>query len=205
MAGSSRLQPQRLLVRVAPVRAGPRDVPSTRRWHRSQRRACLRPARGRLRHPGALPVGAARQLQLERVSGRRRRRGSRALRALEPVDHPRRGDPAALQRRGRRLSYSLEPQFPADTIDALQNIPWNWSSGELSAIVVGPDGARVDLGTAAFVAKSGNGPTTKKTSFTAWQPQMYGRYTVTATGWIDDAFGRRYAAAARTASGSRSG
>ena len=65
-------------------------------------------------------------------------------------------------------------------------------SGELSAIVVGPDGSRVDLGTAKFVAKSGNGPTTKKTSFTAWKPHMYGRYTVTATGWIDDAFGRRY-------------
>ena len=93
---------------------------------------------------------------------------------------------------GARLSYSLEPQFPADTIDVLQNIAWNWSSGELSAIVIGPDGSRVDLGTAAFVAKSGNGPTTKKTSFTAWQPHMYGRYTVTATGWIDDAFGRRY-------------
>ena len=28
---------------------------------------------------------------------------------------------------GSRLSYSLEPQFPADTIDALQNIPWNWT------------------------------------------------------------------------------
>ena len=93
---------------------------------------------------------------------------------------------------GARLSYSLEPQFPADTIDALQNIAWNWSSGELSAIVIGPDGSRVDLGTAAFVAKSGNGPTTKKTSFTAWKPHMYGRYTVTATGWIADASGRRY-------------
>jgi len=93
---------------------------------------------------------------------------------------------------GARLSYSLEPQFPADTIDALQNIAWNWSSGEMSAVVVGPDGSRVDLGTAAFVAKSGNGPTTKKASLTAWQPHMYGRYTVTATGWIDDAFGRRY-------------
>jgi Zn-dependent metalloprotease len=93
---------------------------------------------------------------------------------------------------GARLSYSLEPQFPADTIDALQNIAWNWSSGALSAVVVGPDGSRVDLGTAAFVAKSGNGPTTRKTSFTAWQPHMYGRYTVTATGWIEDGFGRTY-------------
>jgi Zn-dependent metalloprotease len=93
---------------------------------------------------------------------------------------------------GSRLSYSLEPQFPADSIDALQNIAWNWSSGELSLKVVGPDGSRVDLGTAPFVAKSGNGPTTKKTAFTAWQPHMYGRYTVTATGWIQDAQGRRY-------------
>ena len=93
---------------------------------------------------------------------------------------------------GARLSYSLEPQFPVDTIDALQNIAWNWGSGGMSAVVVGPDGSRVDLGTAAFVAKSGNGPTTKKTSLTAWQPHMYGRYTVTVVGWIEDAFGRRY-------------
>ena len=93
---------------------------------------------------------------------------------------------------GARLTYSLEPQFPADSIDALQNIAWNWGSGELSVKVVGPDGSRVDLGTASFVAKSGNGPTTKKAAFTAWQPHMYGRYTVTATGWIQDAYGRRY-------------
>ncbi len=93
---------------------------------------------------------------------------------------------------GTRLSYSLEPQFPADTIDALQNIPWNWSSGELSVAISGPDGARINLGTAKFVAKSGNGPTTKNAAFTAWKPYMYGRYTVTATGWIEDGSGRRY-------------
>ena len=93
---------------------------------------------------------------------------------------------------GSRVSYSLEPQFPADTIDALQNIAWDWSSGELSVNVVGPDGSRIDLGTAPFVAKSGNGPTTKKAALTAWKPHMYGRYTVTATGWIRDAAGRRY-------------
>ena len=28
---------------------------------------------------------------------------------------------------GARLSYSLEPQFPADTIDAVQNIAWDWA------------------------------------------------------------------------------
>ena len=93
---------------------------------------------------------------------------------------------------GSRLSYSLEPQFPADTIDALQNVAWNWSSGELSVTITAPDGARIGLGTARFVAKSGNGPTTKQPSFTAWQPHVYGRYTVTATGWIEDMDGRRY-------------
>jgi len=93
---------------------------------------------------------------------------------------------------GSRLSYSLEPQFPADTIDALQNIAWNWSSGELSVTITAPDGARIDLGTARFAAKSGNGPTTKRSSFTAWQPHVYGRYTVSAAGWIEDMDGRRY-------------
>jgi Zn-dependent metalloprotease len=93
---------------------------------------------------------------------------------------------------GTKLSYSLEPQFPADTIDALQNIPWSWNSGELSVVISGPDGARIDLGTAKFAAKSGNGPTTKNAAFTAWKPYMYGRYTVTATGWIEDTSGRRY-------------
>ena len=93
---------------------------------------------------------------------------------------------------GTVISYSLEPQFPADTIDTLQNIPWNWSSGELSVTIAGPDGAKINLGTAKFVAKSGNGPTTKNTAFTAWKPYMYGRYTVTATGWIADTSGQRY-------------
>ncbi len=93
---------------------------------------------------------------------------------------------------GARLTYSLEPRFPTDSIDTLQNVAWDWGSGELSVKVVGPDGSRVDLGTAPFVASTGSGPTTKKTAFTAWQPHMYGRYTVTATGWIQDAYGRRY-------------
>ncbi len=93
---------------------------------------------------------------------------------------------------GNRYSYTLEPVFPTDTIDALQNIPWNFASGEYSVRVTGPDGSTVDLGTAPFVAKSGNGPTTRKSTFTAWRPQAYGRYTVTATGWIADVTGRRY-------------
>ncbi|MCX6549411.1 MAG: M4 family metallopeptidase [Acidobacteria bacterium] len=93
---------------------------------------------------------------------------------------------------GSQLSYSLEPQFPADTIDPYQNLPWNWSSGEYTVRIAGPDGSLVTLGPAKFAAKSGNGPTTKNTSFTSWKPQRYGRYTVTATGWIEDETGRRY-------------
>ncbi len=50
----------------------------------------------------------------------------------------------------------------------------------------------VNLGTAPVVAKSGNGPTTKKSAFTSWRPQAYGRYTVTTTGWVADQSGRRY-------------
>jgi Zn-dependent metalloprotease len=93
---------------------------------------------------------------------------------------------------GNALSYSLEPQFPADTIDPQQNIPWDWTRGQISVRIAGPDRSVVDLGTAAFVAKGTNGPTTKQSAFTAWKPQAYGRFTVTATGWIADTQGRRY-------------
>ena len=92
-----------------------------------------------------------------------------------------------------RLSYSLEPQFPADGIDAYQNVAWNYASGEWSVKVSGPDGSTVDFGTSRFVVKSsGTGPTTKVAALTAWKPQAYGRYVVTATGWIQDQQGRRY-------------
>lgn len=93
---------------------------------------------------------------------------------------------------GKRLSYSLEPQFPADTIDALQNIEWDWTAGELSVQVAGPDGRVTNLGTAAFTKKTGNGPTTGYAPFTTWRPEAYGAYTVTAIGWIRDVSGRRY-------------
>lgn len=93
---------------------------------------------------------------------------------------------------GNRPSYSLEPQFPADTIDANQNMAWDWTRGALSVTVTDPDGIRADLGTTAFVGKSGNGPTTRSAALTAWKPQKYGRYTVTARGWITDIAGRRY-------------
>ncbi len=91
-----------------------------------------------------------------------------------------------------KLSYSLEPTFPVDTIDAFTNIPWNYASGEYSVQVTGPDGRTQDLGTAAFVEKKGFGPTTKNPAFTAWKPQQYGRYIVRAAGWIMDQWGNRY-------------
>ncbi len=93
---------------------------------------------------------------------------------------------------GKSLTYSLEPQFPADTIDPNQNIAWKWDAGELTVQVLAPDGAVTSLGTARFVAKSGNGPTTRNSAFTAWRPKAYGRYTVRASGWIPDQTGRRY-------------
>jgi hypothetical protein len=93
---------------------------------------------------------------------------------------------------GRRLSYSLEPQFPTDTIDAAVNIPWDYTKGELSVTVTGPDGKSVDLGMAPFVGQSGGWPTTKQSAITAWKPAGYGYYTVTAKGWIADIWGNRY-------------
>jgi hypothetical protein len=93
---------------------------------------------------------------------------------------------------GKPLSYSLEPQFPADTIDPRINIPWDYATGELAIQVTGPDGKTTELGTAPYVGKQGQWPTTKKTAFTAWKPPMYGQYTVKATGWIADVWGNRY-------------
>lgn len=93
---------------------------------------------------------------------------------------------------GNRLSYSLEPQFPADGIDPLQNIPWDWSSGELTVEITAPDGSQTTHGPSRLVARSGNGPTTRLPALTAWKPPTYGRYTVRATGWIADPQGRRY-------------
>ena len=92
----------------------------------------------------------------------------------------------------RPVAYSLEPVFPADTIDARSNIPWDYSKGELSIQVTGPDGKTTDLGTAPYIGNTGQWPTTKKTAFTAWRPSGYGFYTVKATGWTADRWGNRY-------------
>ncbi len=92
----------------------------------------------------------------------------------------------------KQLAYSLEPQFPTDTIEVRSNIPWDYQSGEMSIQVTGPDGKTADLGTAPFVTNKGQWPTTNRTAFTAWRPAAYGRYTVKATGWIADLWGNRY-------------
>jgi hypothetical protein len=92
----------------------------------------------------------------------------------------------------KKLTYNLEPQFPTDSIDTHQNIQWNFTKGSLGIEVTSPDGKTTDLGTAPFVAKSGQFPTTRNASFTQWKPQMYGEYTVKLTGWIEDIYGNRY-------------
>ena len=91
-----------------------------------------------------------------------------------------------------KLSYSLEPQFLTDTIELRTNIPWNFQSGELSIQVTNPDGTTQDLGTAPFIAKTGQWPTTRRSAFTAWRPPAYGQFTVKATGWLADIWGNRY-------------
>lgn len=90
------------------------------------------------------------------------------------------------------LAYSLEPQFPTDTIFDRQNIPWDYTKGELTIQIMQPDGKVVDLGTAPFVGKAGKFPTTRNPKFTQWKPPMYGQYTVKATGWTQDIWGNRY-------------
>ncbi len=90
------------------------------------------------------------------------------------------------------LAYSLEPVFPADTISQRQNIPWDYTQGQLSIQVTQPDGKTIDLGTAPFVAKAGAGITTKNPKFTQWKPPLYGQYTVKAIGWTVDKWGNRY-------------
>jgi hypothetical protein len=91
-----------------------------------------------------------------------------------------------------KLSYSLEPQFPEDTIDANSNIPWAYSSGTISIQITNPDGSVNSLGTASFVGNNGIWPTTKISGITAWKPAAYGYYTVKETGWINDIWGNRY-------------
>ena len=93
---------------------------------------------------------------------------------------------------GKPLSYNLEPQFIANSNDACIDIPWDYASGEMSVEVTAPDGTTVSLGKYPFLRQSGAGPTTGKAALTAWVPPAYGQYALTATGWINDIYGRRY-------------
>lgn len=90
------------------------------------------------------------------------------------------------------LAYTLEPQFPTDTIFDRQNISWDYTKGELTIQITQPDGKTIDLGTAPFVGNAGRFPTTRNPKFTQWKPPMYGQYTVKATGWTQDIWGNRY-------------
>jgi hypothetical protein len=90
------------------------------------------------------------------------------------------------------ISYTLEPQFPTDTIEARNNIPWAPNTGELTVEITSPDGKTAKYGPYPFVGLTGQWPTTRKTAITAWKPSMYGRYTVKATGWLADVWGNRY-------------
>jgi len=95
---------------------------------------------------------------------------------------------------GNVLSYSLEPTFLADTLDAPWAIAWDYASGQISVVVTNPDGTTVSLGTYPFLKQSGNGATTGKSAITAWKPPAYGHYTAKVTGWILDTSGNKYQA-----------
>ncbi len=92
---------------------------------------------------------------------------------------------------GKALTYSLEPTFPTDTIDARSNPAWDFTSGELNLEITSPEGGRITQGPTPIVAKAGNGPTTRKEPYTAWKPTSYGLHTAKVWGWIADAQGRR--------------
>jgi hypothetical protein len=93
---------------------------------------------------------------------------------------------------GKPTSYNLEPIMIANSKDPTIDIPWDYSAGQISVAVTGPDGTTTSLGQYPFVRLSGSGPTTGKTALTAWVPPAYGQYTVTATGYFRDIYGNKY-------------
>lgn len=93
---------------------------------------------------------------------------------------------------GKKLYYSLEPQFPTDTIEKCNNVPWDYTKGALSVTITAPDGKITNLGEAPFVGKAGEWSTTRKSPFNGWAPPAYGYYTVKVTGWTADIWGNRY-------------
>ena len=90
------------------------------------------------------------------------------------------------------IAYNIEPTFLMDNVNSQRNIPWRYDRGEWSVKIVFPNGTSLNLGTAKFSAKRGNGATTKNINFTSWKPPVYGNYTVEAEGWVEDIWGNRY-------------
>ena len=91
-----------------------------------------------------------------------------------------------------KISYSLLPTIPTDTIEECNNIPWDYQKGMLSLKMTGPDGKTVDLGSSRFTGKSGALIATENKTFTNWKPSQYGYYTVLASGWMMDIWGNKY-------------
>ncbi|MBI4902687.1 MAG: hypothetical protein HY820_03580 [Acidobacteria bacterium] len=93
---------------------------------------------------------------------------------------------------GRPLSYSLEPQFPADTRELRDNIPWDYTKGSINVEITSPDGKTTDLGSFNYAGNSGQWPTTRNSVITAWRPPAYGQYTVKLAGTVYDVWGNAY-------------
>jgi hypothetical protein len=93
---------------------------------------------------------------------------------------------------GKAITYSLEPRFPAETLEQANNIPWDHTKGELTVEVTQPDGVTKQLGTFAYAGSNGQWPTTKNAALTAWKPPAYGQYTVKLTGRLQDIWGNAY-------------
>jgi hypothetical protein len=90
------------------------------------------------------------------------------------------------------IAYNLEPNFLLENDNPQRSIQWNYASGQWSVKITLPNGTSLNLGTANFMARRGNGATTKNVTFTSWKPPMYGNYTIEAKGWILDTRGNRY-------------
>ncbi|MFB3825180.1 MAG: hypothetical protein ACE15B_00375 [Bryobacteraceae bacterium] len=93
---------------------------------------------------------------------------------------------------GTAVSYSLEPQFPTDTLEVRNNIPWDYTQGALTVSITDPAGKTAELGTFRYVGNSGQWPTTRNPALTSWRPPAYGQYTVKMHGWIADIWGNMY-------------
>ncbi|MBF0501590.1 MAG: hypothetical protein HQM09_15735 [Candidatus Riflebacteria bacterium] len=93
---------------------------------------------------------------------------------------------------GQKIAYNIEPTPMVSSRNIPRAIPLNYSSGELSVTITDPSGHTTDLGTATFKGKRGTEPTSGDPRLTSWIPSAYGRYIVTAKGWMSDIWGNRY-------------